>query len=283
MNSQYTRLAAAITAVLGLTTSGALLAAEQFPTTRDTPTTCDSVRWHKYMVAQFPKVVAACREVVIAKDGSKWARFESELEQIESDGTLNFGVQDSRGNRVDQLSLTPDVGQVAYIDGRATEFKDLRRGQVLNLYMPEGGYAFSTQAGVEPTKLVSVRYPVASAQKDMQLASVQFALDSSVLTWEARQLLDSHARSLKDNPTANIRIIGHTSASATEAYNQRLSGRRANAVMDYLVSIPGVNASHLTMVGYGEMRPIAHENPAASVNSKESRANMRVAFEVAAR
>ena len=152
------------------------------------------------MVAQHANSIAACREVVVAKDGSKWARFESKLEEVESDGTVNFGVQDSRGKRVDQISLTPGVGQVAYIDGRETEFKDVRHGQLLNLYVPEGGNAFSTQAGVESRRFVAVRPPVASAQNNLEFASVQFALNSSVLTPATRQVLDSHARTLMNNP-----------------------------------------------------------------------------------
>lgn len=280
MTIQHKRLTLAVAAVLGLSTSGALLAEVPFPEMKNSAASCDSVRWHEDMVAEFPKVIAACREVLVAKDGLKWARFDSKLEDVEGDGTVNLAVQNSRGIRVDQVSLTPKAGQVAYIDGRETEFEDLRRGQLLNLYMPEGGTGFSTQAGVLPAELVSVRRPIPAAEGDLQLGSVQFSLDSSVLTSATKRVLDSHARSLMGNPRANMLVIGHTSASATEAYNQSLSERRAKAVMDYLVSIPGMNARQVRMIGYGETRPIAREYPTASVNSDAAKANMRVSFEV---
>ena len=51
-----------------------------------------------------------------------------------------------------------------------------------------------------------------------------------------------------------VHVVGHTDSVGSDAYNQGLSERRANAVKDYLTS-QGVKASHLTARGYGEDRP----------------------------
>jgi OOP family OmpA-OmpF porin len=87
-------------------------------------------------------------------------------------------------------------------------------------------------------------------------------------------LLDKAVHVLEINPTLKIAIHGHTDSVGTEAYNQKLSERRAMAVKDYLVS-KGIAADRLTAVGKGEADPIA------SNDTKEGRAqNRRVEFNV---
>jgi len=53
-----------------------------------------------------------------------------------------------------------------------------------------------------------------------------------------------------------LTIIGHTDSVGSDAYNQRLSGRRAQAAGDYLVT-RGVHADHVTTKGMGGFRPVA--------------------------
>lgn len=65
------------------------------------------------------------------------------------------------------------------------------------------------------------------------------------------------AEFLRQYPSVNAEIQGHTDSVGSSAYNQGLSERRANSVKDYLVSNFGINASRLTAKGYGEEEPIA--------------------------
>ena len=51
-------------------------------------------------------------------------------------------------------------------------------------------------------------------------------------------------------------ISGHTDSIGTDAYNQKLSERRAAAVKDYLVS-KGIASSKITTIGKGETQPVA--------------------------
>ena len=57
-------------------------------------------------------------------------------------------------------------------------------------------------------------------------------------------------------PTARIEIAGHTDADGEDGFNQALSEKRAQAVMDYLVKA-GLPADRFTAVGYGSTQPIA--------------------------
>lgn len=67
---------------------------------------------------------------------------------------------------------------------------------------------------------------------------------------------------LRQYPTANAVIEGHTDSRGAAAYNQSLSERRAASVRDYLVSQGGVSAGRLTSRGYGETRPKASNDTA---------------------
>ena len=56
-------------------------------------------------------------------------------------------------------------------------------------------------------------------------------------------------RGLKDNPEAKVRIAGYTSAFGTDAYNQKLSERRANAVKEYLINEGLIARDRLSIIG----------------------------------
>jgi len=108
---------------------------------------------------------------------------------------------------------------------------------------------------------------------------IHFEFDQSTLTDEAKAQLRRSVSSLQANPSATLRIAGHTSASGTAEHNQALSERRASVVRDYLVE-RGVASNRLSTVGYGNTRPISHESTPGDRNSVAARENMRVLFEV---
>ena len=84
---------------------------------------------------------------------------------------------------------------------------------------------------------------------------VFFTVDSSSLNDEARSTLNGQARWLTSNPQYSIIIEGHADERGTREYNVALGERRANAVMQYLVS-QGVSANRLRTVSYGKERPV---------------------------
>ena len=74
--------------------------------------------------------------------------------------------------------------------------------------------------------------------------------------------LDAISGIVKNYPTASFVIEGHTDSDGSDAFNQKLSEDRANAVKDALIA-RGISASKLTAVGYGESKPIATNKTAA--------------------
>ena len=83
-----------------------------------------------------------------------------------------------------------------------------------------------------------------------------FELDRATLTPTARRELDRIAEMLKSNGhSGNVRIVGHTCDLGSDAYNMRLSLRRAEAVRDYLVSRGAGSADSFITEGMGERDP----------------------------
>lgn len=116
-------------------------------------------------------------------------------------------------------------------------------------------------------------------EKVVVLQDTHFDFDKSSLTPEARVLLDSNIRVLKENPKTFIRVSGYTSASGTDEYNQKLSERRADSVRNYLTQ-GGIPTRKITVIGYGESRPKMHEANPGDIDTKAAKANMRSLFEI---
>ena len=83
---------------------------------------------------------------------------------------------------------------------------------------------------------------------------VFFEFDRYDLSDEARQILQRHARWMKEYPKVYLSVEGHADERGTREYNLALSERRANAARDYLIAL-GISPARLTAVGYGKERP----------------------------
>ena len=94
-------------------------------------------------------------------------------------------------------------------------------------------------------------------------SGILFGFDSSNLQAAARNNLSSLARVLaEDSGDYELLVAGHTDDSGPEAYNQRLSERRAAAASDFLAT-QGLPGSQIRIQGLGEMEPVAsNESPA---------------------
>lgn len=85
---------------------------------------------------------------------------------------------------------------------------------------------------------------------------ITFGFDSATLDPGFYPVLDNVANTLQEYNQTVIEVAGHTDSVGTDAYNQTLSERRANAVGNYLMS-RGLMRDRFIIVGAGESRPIA--------------------------
>ena len=91
---------------------------------------------------------------------------------------------------------------------------------------------------------------------------VLFDFNSAGLRSASRSALNEMADVFNRYPNTTIAVNGHTDATGTAAYNQRLSERRANVVEGYLEDL-GVRSSRIDAYGYGESKPKASNNTAS--------------------
>jgi len=144
--------------------------------------------------------------------------------------------------------------------GFATTAGDLAAGIKLAEYLEK---VFLEKAKPAPAAPVPVPAPVpapapapAPAPERIVLRGINFDFDKAVIKPEFVPVLDTAADVLKSRPEVKVQVEGHTCSIGTDAYNQKLSERRAKSVRDYLIK-KGVKADNLTPVGYGESRPMA--------------------------
>jgi outer membrane protein OmpA-like peptidoglycan-associated protein len=112
------------------------------------------------------------------------------------------------------------------------------------------------------------------------LGNSHFEFNSVVISRDGKTVLDNNALILKNDPKMMIRIAGYTSAAGSDAYNQKLSERRAQSVKDYLVKTGGIDADRISTIGYGEKNPAQHEANPSDKLSAAALANMRVVVEI---
>jgi outer membrane protein OmpA-like peptidoglycan-associated protein len=106
------------------------------------------------------------------------------------------------------------------------------------------------------------------------LEGVNFELNSSYLTKEAKTTLEKAVTALRENPEVQVKIVGHTDNIGSKKYNDWISLRRANRVKSWLVK-KGISAARLTTAGVGFGEPITTND------TPEGRAkNRRIEFHV---
>lgn len=89
---------------------------------------------------------------------------------------------------------------------------------------------------------------------------INFRFDSAVIPAEAYEYLDTVGTVLHSEPGVAIVVEGHTDAKGADAYNMKLSERRAKAVEDYLVRKHQIPESRIHAVGKGKTEPL-NSNP----------------------
>jgi OOP family OmpA-OmpF porin len=113
------------------------------------------------------------------------------------------------------------------------------------------------------TRVDATGCPLPVAEVASIKLKVNFEFDSTHVQEKYFTDLQELADFLKRFSDLQVNVEGHTDSIGTDAYNQQLSQRRAQAVVDLLVNQYGIARSRLDPIGYGETRPVASNDTAA--------------------
>lgn len=99
-----------------------------------------------------------------------------------------------------------------------------------------------------------LQFPLANIGVPVLIDNIFYDFDKATLRPESTQALDQLVKLLNENPNITIELAAHCDYKGSEQYNKRLSQRRAESVVQYLIK-NGISAERLTPKGYGKERP----------------------------
>ncbi|WP_055129811.1 OmpA family protein [Pseudomonas mediterranea] len=118
--------------------------------------------------------------------------------------------------------------------------------------------------------------PVVVKEETIVVRDVHFEFNKSTLTAADKEVLSGVATRLKqESSTAQLRVTGHTDSVGSNAYNQRLSEKRANSVVQYLVESGVPRSSFVSVAGAGESQPVA-DNKTADGRAMNRRTEIKI-------
>ncbi|CAL1518478.1 OmpA family protein [Chitinophaga sp. MM2321] len=115
--------------------------------------------------------------------------------------------------------------------------------------------------------------------KAVKIENIYFDLDKSNIRPDAAIELNKLVKILNDNPTWQVEMSSHTDSRANDNYNQKLSQRRAESTVAYLIA-NGINKDRLTAKGYGETRLANRCSNGVPCTVDEHQANRRTEFTI---
>lgn len=134
---------------------------------------------------------------------------------------------------------------------------------------PAGGTSVTAMPETSvPAPVAETPTYVALAPEDQVNIQISFDFDSAALRADQKPKLATLCEVMKSIDIELFRIVGHTDASGSAAYNERLSLLRAQEVKRYLTDECGVEASRLEAVGVGESFPLDMADPNGDVNRR---------------
>ncbi|BBP51655.1 MULTISPECIES: OmpA family protein [unclassified Pseudomonas] len=118
--------------------------------------------------------------------------------------------------------------------------------------------------------------PPVVKEETIVIRDVHFEFNKATLTPADKNVLSGVATRLKqETSTTQLRVTGHTDSVGSDAYNQRLSEKRANSVVQYLVDNGVPRASFVSVSGAGESQPVA-DNKTADGRAMNRRTEIKI-------
>lgn len=184
-------------------------------------------------------------------------------------------------------SLTKQTIKQIVTDNTARYSFDVKTSRPYNLVLEKTGY-FSKVLPVPASGKMSgdtlfnpeICLQAFKVDKPIVIKNVLYDYDKATLRPESKSVLNELVTIMKDNPKIKVELAAHTDSKGSDKYNYRLSQKRAQACVDYIISM-GIDESRIYAKGYGESRPIAPNTlPNGKDNPNGRQLNRRTEFKV---
>jgi lipid-binding SYLF domain-containing protein len=157
------------------------------------------------------------------------------------------------GLSLEGATMRPDSGENRELYGRDLSNQQILQGEVKTPRAARVLIAALNHYSGAPAEAVSESLKQRGGRAT--LGAVHFATGKSDITSDSEAALTDFAKTLKENPSWNIRIEGHTDNKGNADANRKLSEDRANAVVNWLAD-HDIERGRLTAKGYGQSRPV---------------------------
>jgi outer membrane protein OmpA-like peptidoglycan-associated protein len=108
-----------------------------------------------------------------------------------------------------------------------------------------------------------------SMKGGMNLMSIYFKVNSSRIDfWSSFDKLAEVAKLMKANTGVNVKVVGHADRTGAEDYNKTLAEKRAQAAVDHLVKVYGLDAGRFSVESAGQSEPLSKTDDALNVNRR---------------
>ncbi|MEO9274424.1 OmpA family protein [Marinomonas sp. 5E14-1] len=188
---------------------------------------------------------------VFGGDSTNTLNTEEQVEENVTEAKIETVDTDSDGVN-DEDDLCPTTLSNVAVDSKGCALDDDKDGVANHLDM-----CSNSSAGVKVNEKGC--QVVLEKPKSVHL-NVQFAYDSAVINPEYYAQIEEVADFLTEYPNTNATIEGHTDDRGSVSYNQTISEKRAQAIVDVLVNSFGISADRLNTVGYGEEQPLLNND-----------------------
>ena len=258
----------------------------------------------------FPLSPDADYEIEVQKQGYKPGKLSISTKGIDQEDTLIGNIRLSKGEYIFAGNVFQDGNPALKLEGAVATIVEIGPDgseTVVGIRELDGksGFAFPLEA--DKKFRVVMRKPgyfantytistsglgnIDSLKKDMALSLIEknksyslknilYDFNKASLTQTAMGVLDTLHQILTENPSFIIELSSHTDSKGEDAYNMKLSQKRAESCVSYLVS-KGIPAGRMKAVGYGESRPLVPNQKQDGNDDPEGRAlNRRTEFKI---
>lgn len=194
----------------------------------------DGKGWDHIYSFYNPEIVQTVKGWVYEKDGYELP--EAQVYMVGNDGTnLKLSVKGD-GSFVHEIKPNVDYVFLGTCKGFLNHQEQLR------------------VEPVEESEEYVLQFPLASITAPVLIDNIFYDFDKATLRPESTEALDKLVELLNENPNVTIELSAHADYRGSAEYNKRLSQRRAESVVNYLIE-HGIPSDRLSPVGYGKEKP----------------------------